>query len=78
MSVKFDKGKKTKKEWKKRVKYRQIMSVSLGLDLSLTFRVVGESGAYSAQRPRDEDDVVNAGHVVTEELCAVTVGLLHT
>ena len=43
----------------------------------LTFRVV-ISGAYSAQRPRDEDDVINVGHVVAKELCPFVADLLHT
>lgn len=44
----------------------------------LTFPVVGLSGAYSAQGPRDEDDVINAGQIVTEELGVIAVGLFHT
>lgn len=55
-----------------------IINFSPGPSICLTFRVVGVSGAYSAQGPRDEDDVINIGHVVTEELSAIAVGLLHT
>lgn len=46
--------------------------------VALTFRVVGEPRANPAKRPGNEDDVINIGHVVTEELGAITVSLFHT
>ena len=44
---------------------------------SLTFEVVGVSGAYPPHGPRDEDEVVDV-HVVAEELGALTLRFLHT
>lgn len=44
---------------------------------SLTFQVVGVSGAYPPHGPRDKDDVVDI-HVVAEELGALALRLLHT
>lgn len=46
--------------------------------LALTFGVVGVSWTNPAKRPGNEDDVINVGHVVTEELRAITVSLFHT
>lgn len=62
----------------KRMKTADEISLHELFSWSLTFWVVGVSRAYSAQRPGDEDDVINAGHVVAEELGAITVGFFHT
>lgn len=47
-------------------------------ETKLTFNIVGVSWTNPAKRAGNEDDVINVGHVVTQELGAITVSLFHT
>lgn len=55
-----------------------LVSETKTFSLALTFSVVGVSRTNPAKRSGNENDVINVGHVVTQELGAITVSLFHT